>query len=93
MPEEKTDAEGSAEAERKRLTEAAISILGPKFGARPCPMCGVRAGWNVEPVGLLVTPVNAPGIALGQYFPSVVLTCKNCFFMSVHSLKGMGLVK
>jgi hypothetical protein len=58
-----------------------------------CPRCSTAAGWNAEVLGILVTPL--PAAATGApmpLLPCVVLTCRNCAFVSMHNLKSLGVV-
>lgn len=89
MPSDSAD-RTTSEKKSRDLTAEAIKRLGPKLQSRPCPMCDVRAGWNAEVLGVLITPLGG-GITLGAHFPTVVLTCKNCGFVSLHALGALGL--
>lgn len=60
---------------------------------RPCPLCGVIAGWSLGPVGDVTVRTDAlDGQAPGVSLPLVVLVCKNCANVVFLSAVAVGIV-
>ena len=80
--------------EVQRATREALAALDHRKVSTICPRCS-HAGWNVELTGLLAMPMLSDGQAVFSipppFFPTLVLTCTTCGFLSAHNLKTLGV--
>ena len=95
----RTESAKLSDMDEPTLVSRAIKILTERSAVGLCPRCGGggpgNTGWVAEVQGISVQayPPSIPVISLPTpMFPAVVLTCKNCGFMSMHNLKMLGLV-
>ena len=61
-------------------------------GDRPCPLCGMLAGWDLLPVLGMPTHGGVEGHPSGLTLCVAPLKCKNCANLLLLSAKTMGVV-
>jgi hypothetical protein len=61
-------------------------------GDRPCPLCGVLAGWDLLPLLGMPTHGGVEGHPSGLTLCVAPLKCKNCANLLFLSAKTMGVV-
>jgi hypothetical protein len=77
----------------KNFAPVVIQTLQKKGMTGDCPMCKKNA-WVVHevPISLPVYETNGKVTFPGTSMPAAAMICKNCGFMSFHSLGALGLV-
>lgn len=74
----------------KDTIEASLAIHR-KTGSK-CPMCATSDWWTLDGYSTVDVQENPANVVIGgRYVPVATIVCKNCGFVSQHSLFVLGL--